>query len=181
MTFPKITEDRKTGRVVVGTDTLGRPIRRIVRFDWIMAQVEEQGDCLVFTGLTNAKGYGRFTAKKGEKSLTHQAVYEHFHGPIPDGQLVRHSCDNPPCVRIGHLSLGTAADNSADAVSRNRTARTIGEKSGKAKLTASQVQTMRQLAAGGATLTGLGLRFGVDPAHVSRIVNGHRWPEERAS
>jgi hypothetical protein len=39
-------------------------------------------------------------------------------GPIPDGMVVRHKCDNPPCFRLSHLELGTVADNNRDAQAR---------------------------------------------------------------
>jgi hypothetical protein len=36
--------------------------------------------------------------------------------------LIRHTCDNGPCVNPKHLTLGTAADNSKDMVERQRSA-----------------------------------------------------------
>ncbi len=62
-------------------------------------------------------GYGRF--KIGSKYHTAtRVVWELEYGPIPNGLNIRHKCDNPSCVRIEHLELGTQADNVNDTVTR---------------------------------------------------------------
>jgi hypothetical protein len=58
-------------------------------------------------------------------------------GPIPDGMLVCHTCDNPACINVEHLFLGTNKDNGIDKIKKCRQSR--GETSGLARLTNRQV------------------------------------------
>lgn len=59
------------------------------------------------------KNYGSFRLD-GRARKAHQVAYELMHGAIPDGAVVRHLCDNPPCVNPAHLAVGTEADNHWD-------------------------------------------------------------------
>ena len=64
-------------------------------------------------------GYGAMKVD-GKTVGTHRLAYEAFKGPIPDGLLVMHSCDNRRCCNPGHLSVGTHRDNVMDMVRKNR-------------------------------------------------------------
>lgn len=68
-----------------------------------------------------ASGYGVFS--RGHVNvLAHRDAWEKANEqPIPAGMVVRHSCDNPPCINPDHLLLGTQADNMRDKVLRGRT------------------------------------------------------------
>jgi hypothetical protein len=160
---------------------MGRPLRRAVPvYERVMRRTRRASDgCLEFTGSRNARGYGQlgsYRPKTGDTrpSLAHRAVWEYHNGPIPEGLVVRHTCDNPACVEIAHLLLGTRADNSADMVARGRGRALKGEENPRCKLTDAEVEEVRTLVAGGATRREVGERFGVHPTHIGRIVGGKR-------
>lgn len=93
--------------------------------DRVLAKSEQQGDCIVFIGAKSQNGYGRIgvgnraDGTRGNASA-HRVVWEHHNGPIPEGMFVCHTCDNPPCVNIDHLWLGTVTDNNRDKAAKGR-------------------------------------------------------------
>jgi hypothetical protein len=91
----------------------------------------------------------------------------------PDGVLVCHRCDNPPCTRGDHLFLGDHAANSADKVAKGRQAR--GERSGVAKLTEAAVRDIRHRAELGEPLQLLAAEHRVSEGCVWAAVSGHTW------
>lgn len=90
--------------------------------DRFWLKVKRTRGCWIWTGSVNAKGYGQMSqGRRGLRPLqTHRVSWQLHYGQIPDGLLVLHSCDNPRCVRPDHLFLGTAADNTADMVAKER-------------------------------------------------------------
>lgn len=63
--------------------------------------------------------YGAFTVGRTSHPATRVAYVIHK-GPVAAGEVVRHKCDNPPCVNPEHLELGTHRDNMDDMVARGR-------------------------------------------------------------
>lgn len=81
--------------------------------------------CIEGEGERTPNGYGRrkFTIAKDYvvQVSAHRLVFEQTWGiTIPDGMVVRHTCDNPGCVNPLHLQLGTTADNMRDRSDRGR-------------------------------------------------------------
>ncbi len=70
-------------------------------------------------GSRDAMGYGRISVN-GQPILTHRVAWELINGPIPNGLYVCHRCDNPPCVTVIHLFLGTNSENQLDSVAKGR-------------------------------------------------------------
>lgn len=87
------------------------------------SRVDRRGpdECWEWRGHLNGDGYGLLSRGVGPPIRAHRVSWEMHNGrPIPTGLIVRHSCDNPPCINPNHLLIGTRADNMADTMSRGR-------------------------------------------------------------
>lgn len=78
-------------------------------------------ECVEWTGAKNGDGYGS-VRYRGRVMRAHRVAWERAYGPIPAGLQVLHRCDNPPCVNLNHLWLGTNTDNIHDAIAKGRRA-----------------------------------------------------------
>lgn len=109
-------------------------------------------------------------------SKAHRVAWDLTYGPIPDGMLVLHRCDNPSCVRPDHLFLGTQTDNMLDRKAKGRGNHRRGSRHGRAKLTEAQVLEIRsRYAAGDVTQTQLGDEYGVCHVVIGNIVRRRLW------
>ena len=136
--------------------------------------VDHVSGCWVWTGATLRGGYGQFQ-ESGRTRQAHRGSWEAAFGPIPEGMLVCHKCDNPPCVNPEHLFLGTPADNMLDRDSKGRQRTPKGSNNGSAKLSEHDVSIVK-------TLLGLGVQgkllatlYGVTKSTISLIKNGLLW------
>jgi hypothetical protein len=85
--------------------------------------------------------------------------------------LVLHKCDNPACVNIDHLYLGTQKDNMRDRKERGRDPVVVGELNPNCKLTDLQISKIRSLE-GQKKQAEIAEMFGVSQPYVSKILRG---------
>lgn len=137
---------------------------------------------------TNGGGYGRIIVLGKDRPI-HRVAFEVYNGPIPEGFVVCHKCDNKRCFNPEHLFAGTEKDNMQDAVAKglrsgiHNGAVTHPERMRRdpasihtAKLTWADVDEIRR-----AYLPGvvghkqLAERFGVNTSVITRIINNQAW------
>lgn len=133
------------------------------------------GECLVWTGATDPKGYGiiRSGGAGSPTVRTHRLAWELANGPIPAGMWVLHRCDTPGCCNPEHLFLGDHEANMRDMVEKGRARSLSGEASPKAKLSDADVRSLRAMAPG-RSYAELGRIFDVNPETARRLALGLR-------
>ena len=148
-----------------------------------------------------SNGYGRIGTDSKKTETASRLAWKLKHGDVPRELHVCHHCDNPSCVDVEHMFLGTDADNSADMVSKNRQCKgerksaimkrvacrgermreiaranaIRGERNKWAKLTEDDVRTVFKLRANGLLMKDIGSSLGVKINCISRILSRKRW------
>lgn len=178
--------------------------------DRFWSHVEKSDGCWLWKLGVDNDGYGKFQVSlprtDGKQQQAHVRAHRLAHllvnGPISDGLLVLHSCDNPPCCRPEHLSAGTQLLNRRQAKDRGRVA--AGDRHGSrlhpervargdrhssrthpelvrrgqlhpnSKLTDEQVTKIRGMLAAGSTQRAIAVDFGVSQRTIWGIASGRR-------
>lgn len=133
--------------------------------------VDADTECWIWKGKPKKSGYGCIK-RDGRFFMPHRLAYATFHGPIPDGLVVLHSCDNPVCVNPQHLTAGTQKSNIQDMYQKGRGPNRRGENGASAKLTWEQVAAIRADTGSG---NAIAARYQVHPSLISRIRANKYW------
>lgn len=141
-----------------------------------------EGPCVEWPGSHYSFGHGRVELGRGRSVGAHRIVYAIALDISLDdlaGVVIRHTCDNPPCVSPAHLQSGTQRDNVQDMIDRGRASH--GERHGMARLTAEQVRDIRRRHVPGVNRWHRGntaelcAEFGISDSQLGAIVHGQRW------
>jgi hypothetical protein len=144
---------------------------------WPKVDLEGPGGCWDWTASTDRVGYGFFWDADDKRMMSaHRASFVIAGGTIPDGMVLRHTCDRPICVNPDHLVIGTQRDNIRDCIERGRRASKVGAANGRAKLTAGDIERIRSLDLSryGAK-SAAARRYGISSGQMSKILLGHSW------
>ncbi len=129
------------------------------------------GDCSIVISHAPCRGYPRIRRDNVTYKI-HRYVWIQKNGDIPDGMVVRHTCDNPKCVNLDHLLLGTPRDNINDMLERNRQRK--GADINTNKLTEAEVLEIRKIGRS-KTIVELGKMFNVTHGNISMILRRATW------
>jgi hypothetical protein len=110
-----------------------------------------------------------------KQQYEYRVVYAAVHGWASiEGRHVEHACDNPRCVRYGHLRLGGPDTNSLDAKLKGRLQ--AGEEHHQALLADDDVLAVRSRYSAGERSIDLAAEFGVSRGTIVAAVSGQTWP-----
>jgi hypothetical protein len=183
--------------------------RSLVDRFWASVDVRSGDECWYWLASTTPAGYGQLgyydpAAKRTVIVRTHRLSYLMHHGPLVDGLVVMHSCDNPRCVNPHHLSQATQLDNMNDCIDKGRLPTVpdpvewrarrqyridnppriggprLGEVNGLAKLNSAKVIAIRDsFERGDMTIRELAELHGVTHGAVWQVVNRRTWRHVR--
>lgn len=141
----------------------------VYRFD----RYDRGEGCWIWTGPWDECGYGMFarslpskTGGRTHAARAHRFLLEQQLGPIPANLVVRHRCDNPTCVNLLHLTVGTIRENMVDRDSRHR--RII-------KLNVHQAREILAFRGCGISAVEVAEAYGVSLTLVKNIWRGTMW------
>lgn len=154
-------------------ECMQRPTKDVLERLMAIRRVDPSTGCWNYGGRLFHSGYGQFSLKTPEgwqNRLAHRVMWERVKGPIPDGLVVRHRCDNKRCFNPDHLELGTPAENRTDAIQRDLVPR--GSRVGTSVLTEEAARAIKNSPLRGSALA---KAYGVSRRTVWLIQKGLTW------
>lgn len=137
---------------------------------WSKVEMSTPDKCWNWTANTG-RGYGMFWFTK-IPMVAHRVSWMLLRGPIPDGKLVLHKCDNRRCVNPNHLFIGTQSDNVRDMLYKGRKGdyRTGNTK----KFTNEEVTDILRLKALGLSLRAIAKKYSTTHSTIIRAIKDKR-------
>lgn len=146
-----------------------------LNFFWSQIQMGKSNECWIWIGYKNSENYGVIKIN-GLDYRANRVSWTIQNGKIPDGKLICHTCDNPPCCNPNHLKAETQKWNMQDRESKGRSNRATCERHWNAKMTRDKVISIREKYATGKFLQReIGEEYGVSSKLISSIISRHRW------
>ena len=143
----------------------------------------EATGCMEWALGATRDGYGK--VKVGGKTWrAHRAMWMAVHGDAPQGMMVCHRCDNPKCVNVEHLFLGTAAENMADKLAKGRykggpshwkTRSSAGCNNVNARINDEIARQIRGLRRSGVSAAAIAQIFNIASQTVYKVASGRSW------
>lgn len=151
-----------------------------IRREYLIARViknsvSRDDGCREWVSARNNCGYGMISFTpvfRGSCSVipAHRAYYMAYHNVIlTRSQYVCHTCDNPGCIEITHLFVGTPSDNAQDCTRKGRRAKKHAPHKRVLVFTDEEIRAIRSALG---KLREVAQRFGVSQSYVSKLRAG---------
>jgi len=114
-------------------------------------------------------------SKRHQTIRRHVLMAEIFHGPRPDGMVVRHLDGDPTNDDPNNLIWGTQKENANDTIKHGRT--TKGSKNKHAKINKQQAIEIKKRRMLGESGRSLSIEFNITQSAVCDIYKGRTWSE----
>ena len=108
----------------------GRTFATLEERFWSKVTKGRPNACWEWQGARQVQGYGYLHAGAASSrrwEIAHRVAWTIHFGEVPEGLVVCHHCDNPPCCNPAHLFLGTRADNNRDRRDKGRSHSKLNE------------------------------------------------------
>ncbi len=117
-------------------------------------------DCWQWLGHCDQAGYGK-KQFGNETWVAHRWLWCQLFGPIPDGLVIDHICQNTSCVNPHHLRVVTQAENVRAGIGTLLTSRDVAE--------------IRRLSEADWTPAQLAQKFCAHPGTIKSLLAGKSW------
>jgi len=156
-----------------------RARKSLAELFWARVCKVDGDGCWEWQGCVDENGYATMNNPAFSSRKCSRIAYFLHYGEFDKSLNVLHTCDNPRCVRIDHLYLGTQKRNGEDMKARKRSS--WGSRNGQSKLTDAQVLEIRarldQARGEHGAQTDIAKAFGITASHVCRIASGEAWAQ----
>jgi len=136
--------------------------------------------CIISDRAKDKDGYSIVGVSTHGTHYEHRYVYATHHGiKLKSTDIIMHECDNPACIEITHLKLGTHKDNIQDSIQKGRhsSLKNKGSKNPGVRLTEDQVREIRRMDDLGFKASEIAPFFHVSRTTVHDILQGTTWKD----
>jgi hypothetical protein len=131
--------------------------------------VDEETNCWNWTAGKFSTGYGQFSDNNRKPCKAHRFAYEYFVGPLKEGLVCCHICNNRSCVNPNHLRLDSQSSNCIDMLKIKKHNKQILSYEEVAQIKNELKNYYR------GQIKDLAHFYKVDPDTISQIKRGKRW------
>ncbi len=83
-------------------------------------KIDKKTGCWNWTGYLTGKGYASIYWNKKQWTVTRLFYFIKNKSMPPKNMYMCHHCDNPRCINLEHIFVGTPSDNQFDAYKKGR-------------------------------------------------------------